>query len=159
MKTWHWLGVVAVCALLFSASIGAEEGGEAKTEAPAAGEGEKKTEAPAAGEGEKKAEEAPAGEAVTLTGRLSSGKAGSAANLRVKDDTDPKKAAYKNYSLWAEGETLKAVEDARKSGNDVEVQGVLAKDGVNIKVSAIEELPKKGKAAGKSGAKSPAKTK
>lgn len=159
MRTWHWLGVVAVCALLFSASIRAEEGGEAKTEAPAAGEGEKKTEAPAAGEGEKKAEEAPAGEAVTLTGRLSSGKGGSAATLRVKDETDPKKAAYKNYNLWAEGETAKAVEDARKAGNDVEVKGELAKDGLNIKVSEIKQLPKKGKGAGKTGGKTGAKTK
>lgn len=149
MKTWHWLGVVAVCALLFSVSIRAEEGGE----------GEKKTEAPAAGEGEKKAEEAPKGDPVTLTGRLSAGKGGAAANLRVKDETDPKKAAYKNYNLWAEGDTAKAVEDARKAGNEVEVKGELAKDGVNIKVSEIKQLPKKGKASGKSGAKSPAKTK
>jgi hypothetical protein len=80
---------------------------------------------------------APAGKEETFSGQLGDGSDGRPF-LKVK--VDGAASAVKSYSLWAEGDLKKQLDALAKKKAKAEVTGVVAPDGVNMKVTAIKEL-------------------
>ena len=80
---------------------------------------------------------APAGTDASFKGHLVKGDAGVAA-LNVTGE-DPK-AAKKKINLYADGDLATQVAELLKKHSSVEVSGLLAPDGVTMKLAKIEEV-------------------
>lgn len=58
----------------------------------------------------------------------------------LKEDAAEKNTPSKSFVLWAEGDVAKQLTDLIKAHTHVEVTGVIAPDGQNIKVTKVVEL-------------------
>ncbi len=99
--------------------------------------------------GKAKAAEAqkPLGTQGSWHGRLGNGKFGAPASLRTASP-DKKAKSFKSetFYLWAEGEVYTQLLDLKKKGATVDVSGLLAPDGKNVKVETLTDKSKqKGK--------------
>ena len=86
----------------------------------------------------------PQGTEASFKGHLAKGDAGVAVLNVTSDDA---KAAKKKVVLFAEGDLATQVADLLKKHSSVEVSGLLAPDGINMKLAKIEAIKetKKGK--------------
>lgn len=80
-------------------------------------------------------------------GRLYKGKYGSLASLRTMPEKKKKDKSFKSETLylWAEGDLAKKLFELRKEGATVNVSGLLAPDGKNVKVESLEDKTKRKK--------------
>lgn len=90
----------------------------------------------------KKDAPAPAGKEETLKGLLGTNSEGRT-TLKVKGEE--KTSPVKTYILWPDADTAKTLAELVKKKADAEVTGLIAPDGVNVKVSRVSEAEKKKK--------------
>jgi hypothetical protein len=85
---------------------------------------------------------APAGKEETLKGMLGTSADG---KTTLKTKSEDKAVPSKTYVLWPDADTAKTLAPLVKKKADAEVTGIVAPDGVNVKVKSVSEVEKKKK--------------